>query len=149
MILQEDTHRVVARDDLDVTVATPDEAFYGFHPELHYIRRGNFPNIQRGWRWNRSYSRWDAGTLPALAVNPKSAWSEELEDARTFTEFKRLLMSDTAFLALLGYMPPAQRHAHDRIRGGGGRSPSAPASPTGQALADDPLIIPDNGESEE
>ena len=106
----------------------------GATSETHYTLRGDYPDARLWYYYNRETGAFSIGYPP---VNPKAAWSEELEDARTFAEWRALLMQDEAFLRLIGYMDAEARREHDLARGGGGTTPvPAPAPAEGSGDGD-------------
>ena len=125
---------VLGRLDIPSTQPTPSKDLYDL-PYGAHILRGDYPNVYAGYYYSNFGERFRPGQFYDLPVNPKSAWSENLEDSTTFAEFKRLLMKDEAFLDLIGYMDAAHRHAHDSIRGVNALRPPAPES-TGEQSED-------------
>ena len=136
LIVENSIGLVEARIDLDVDAPTPPLSLYGF-VRPHYILRGNYPDVYRGWFYNAPRRQFRKGAYDPLPVNPKAPWSEELEDARTFKAFKDLLMQDEAFLTLVGYMDAAHRFAHDSIRGSNAARPPEPEPAPEGASADE------------
>ena len=109
-------HIVEARLDIPTDAEQPDRNNYGFGSSDYSTEVGNFPDVYRGYRRDVWLGKYVPGTLPPLPVNPKAAWSERLEDMRTFAEFKALLMECPEILAVGGYMNATLRQAHDSIR---------------------------------